>query len=490
MFHTLIFNIEGRSLSRNLGPYRIAHWLRNKNWDAEVIDYALHWKLDELQELVESRVTKNTKFFGFSFLFGEITETIQTFIVWLKLTYPNIPVISGSSTMPSKHIQVDYHIWGFAETAIDLLLKYLFSNGEQPRYSNMNDINVINGMDYPAYPLDNYSVSYQDRDFIQPWEFLAIETGRGCKFKCSFCTFPLLGVKGDHSTSSEAFERELKENWDRWGVKNYLIAEETFNDRPEKIAKFAKVVSSLDFDPWFSAFIRVDLLLTRKEERHMLKEMKVLGQFYGVESFNLPTAKAVRKGMAPERVKEGLLELKQFFSDSNKYRGTISLIHGAPYESLESLHTSLQWLVDNWKDQAARASPLAIPLDEDTQRHSDLSTSFAKHGYVSVPIDTLEKKHHNQPEALASVKQVAKRNLLWDNGEMDVVDAYEFSNFFQRTLRENNFKKTTFALPEFSGIGSTLEDKLTHTVNQVHSWQKEEFEWYELYKFKKLCWRK
>jgi len=490
MFHTLIFNIEGRSLSRNLGPYRIAHWLRGKNWDAEVIDYTLHWKLEELQELVKSRVTKDTKFFGFSFLFSQISDTLHSFMFWLKQTYPDIPLVSGSSSLPSRHIPVNYHIWGFGELAIETLLAYLFSNGEQPKSSTINNINVIDAVNYPAYPLSNYSVSYQERDFLQPWEFLAIETGRGCKFKCTFCNFTVLGVKTDHSTSADAFEKELKENWEKWGIKNYLISEETFNDRPDKIEKFAKVVNTLDFQPWFSAYIRLDLLLSRPNERQHLKDMNVLGQFYGIESFHPLSAKSVRKGMDPERIKEGLLDIKQFFSDTNKYRGTISLIHGAPYENVESLHSSLEWLVSNWKDQGARASPMGIPLDVSSQRPSDLSTSYSKYGYTPTTIEELEEKHPDSHNALAAVRKASAKNLLWDNGYMDIVDAFEFSDIFQKTLRENNFKKTTFALPEFSGINSTLEEKLTYTVNQVHSWQKEEFEWYESYKFKKLCWRK
>lgn len=487
MFHSLIFNVEGRSLSRNLGPYRIAHWLRSRNWDVEVIDYILHWSLEELQELVRSRVTKNTKFFGFSFLFSPWTDTVESFTTWLKITYPDITIISGSSGLPKRNITVDYHIWGFGEFALDNLLTYLFSNGKRPICENIDGLKVINGTSYPAYPLEDYSVSYEDRDFIQPWEFLAIETARGCKFKCSFCNFTVLGVKGDYSISAESFRKQLTENWEKWGVKNYLIAEETFNDNPSKISKFAKVISDLDFNPWFSAYIRLDLLISRKNERQMLKDMNVLGQFYGVESFHYPTAKAVRKGLATEKVKEGLIELKEFFSDTKKYRGTISLIIGAPLESKESFYSSIDWLVQNWKDQSTAAYPLGIPLKANNTRPSDLSNSYSDYGYEPISLKELELKHKNKDDIINIIKSKSN-NLIWKSPYMDIVEAYDIQKSFQKTIKNYNFKKTTFALAEFSGINSTLEDKLTHTANEVHGWQKEEFEWYNTYKLKKLCW--
>ena len=51
MNHCLVMNIEERSHTRSLGPYRIAHYMRQHGWDAEVIDYCAHWTQDELAEL-------------------------------------------------------------------------------------------------------------------------------------------------------------------------------------------------------------------------------------------------------------------------------------------------------------------------------------------------------------------------------------------------------------------------------------------------------
>lgn len=493
MNHCLIMNIEERSHTRSLGPYRIAHWLRDNGWDTEVIDYCAHWSHDELMELCLSRINDNTRFIGFSSLFTGWTNHMEIFSLFLKNYYPNIIQISGSSSLPNADMSaVDYHIYGFGEKALDVLLKYLFSNGEAPRATNYFNTQLIDASHYPAYPLKEYTVLYEERDYLQPWEFLSIETGRGCKFKCSFCNFSVLGVKGDYSTSQDSFEKQLNENYDRWGIKNYVIAEETFNDRTEKVEKFSQVVQRLNFEPWFAAYIRADLLISRKHEVEHLANMNVFGQFYGVESFNQKTSKAIKKGMDRGKMKEGLLKVKEYFEkNNNKYRGNISLIVGAPYETKESLYSSLDWLVDNWKTQSFTAYPLGIPI---YGRQSILSGSYSNNEYEEISAEELYQKHDKRyvdkvlkkNNIIKDNKILEKKWLMWKNKQMDVVEAFKIHDHMYDVMRKEKFKKSTFAVAEFSGKESTIDDKLKLDVNAVKTFRDEELQWVEEYKKKKL----
>ena len=76
---------------------------------------------------------------------------------------------------------------------------------------------------------------------------------------------------------------------------------------------------------------------------------------------------------------------------------------------------------------------------------------------------------------------------MWENEEMDVVDAYGMMFEFQDIMKKHNFKKSTFAVSEFSGKKATLEDKLKLTINDVKGWRSEEIDWIEEYKEKKLA---
>lgn len=500
MNHTLIFNVTGATSvwQRNHGAYRIAHWLRLNNWDVEVIDYALMWDFDDLVNLAKTRINKNTKFIGFSFLFDRWSdsETFTKFAIWLSTYYPDIVLISGSNMYPGKDSPVDYHVRGYGEVALVKLLTYLFSNGTKPRIMEYGAVKVVNADMYPAYPMEDYSVEYQDRDFLQPWEFLSIETARGCIFECTFCNHPLLGVKGDYSTSAAAFEKELKENWYRWGIKNYMTTEETFNDRPDKIEKLGKVVKGLDFEPWFTGYIRLDLLIARPDERKHLADMNFYGHYYGVETFNHETAKAFKKGMHPDKIKEGLLSLKEYYAQTGKYRGTVSLILGGPHEPIDSMYQTLDWLVANWNEHSVMPYPMYIPIGE-LARASELTRNYEKYGYKARDFSFFQEKYPNETYALDRIKNSRFESILWENEYLDVVQALNIHKHYMDTISEKEFKVQNFSMPKYTARkGSNnqdppMEDRLKLTVEEalaeLENGDKRQ-EWYDEYINKKLNW--
>ena len=104
MIKCLLFNVASGTNyvgnGRSVGVYRIAHYLRENNWDAEVIDFASAWSLDELKLLATSRIDKQTKFISFSHMFSVWSDTLEQFAFWLKETYPCIPLLSGSGISP------------------------------------------------------------------------------------------------------------------------------------------------------------------------------------------------------------------------------------------------------------------------------------------------------------------------------------------------------------------------------------------------------
>ena len=71
--------------------------------------------------------------------------------------------------------------------------------------------------------------------------------------------------------------------------------------RVEKITKFADVVEKLDFVPWFSAYIRADLLIARPRDREELLRMNLTGHYYGIETFNRESGKIIGKGYDTEK---------------------------------------------------------------------------------------------------------------------------------------------------------------------------------------------
>jgi len=450
MFNGLIFSISQFShLSRSLGAHRIAHYLREQGWDIEVVDWANWWTLEQLQEFARSRINQNTKFVAFSHLFSMWSDQMETFSAWIKSTYPEIKIISGSAVNPMfDSPAIDYYIQGYGEHAIVALLKYIVGNGPMPKFNlaasgGKKVISAIHS--YPAFPMRSLMVRYEDRDYIDSEEWLAIEFSRGCMFKCSFCNFPVLGVKGDYTRDAEDFELQMKDTHDRFGVSSYIVADETFNDRSEKIQKFADVVEKLNFVPWFSGYIRTDLLISKPQDREHLLRMNFLGHFYGIESFNTASARAVGKGMKSEKIQAGLLEVKKYFETHNRklYRANIGLIAGLPHETMTSLQQTFEWLQQHWQNQAFSLIPLDIPEDIFDNRPSDITLNYKKYGYRKISDQDLARleikyasalKEPNEYKRIALVKEL----MPWENEHMNVFDATKMVHDIMKTKIETN----------------------------------------------------
>ncbi len=384
--------ISYSSVHRSAGSHRIASFLRQHGLDIEVIDFAPSWKFEEFKELIRSRMTPTMKFVGLGAVFNMNTETLYRSFAWLKQTYPDVLLVTGSTDFYNLHfIPVDYMVVGYGELAILEILNGTAKYTEEIIDKNGNKRRTVYALKkYPAYPMRNLSIDYEKRDFLQPFESVTMETSRGCRFKCSFCTYSILGVKDDHTRCSDDFRDNLMRNYDNYGIHRYSISDETFNDHSEKIIKYADAVETLPFKPNFGGYIRADLLHTRPQDIEHLARMQFNGQFYGVESFHRPSAAAIGKGMDPVKIQQAILDTKDYFMKHNGYyKGTISLIAGLPHETEETLNETLRWCKENWKTNHLAVTPLIIASDHNNVKQSTLSATYEKQGYSLIDMEQI-----------------------------------------------------------------------------------------------------
>ena len=446
-------------LRRTLGSYRIASYLREQGWDIEVVDFVLGWSLEQLKEFTISRVTNKTVFVGFGSTFPIWSNTLLEYFKWVKTTYPHIKVIAGGQVSNLFKVEADWYIDGYGERALEELLKHITGTStERLKYQLWdNGRKIIKAnLDYPSFPMKSLRVRYEDRDFIRKDETLVVEIGRGCRFQCSFCNFPILGVKEDHTRDAEDYYEELQENYDKWGVTRYLVADETVNDYTEKLAKFASATRKLTFKPQMVCYVRADLLVSRPEDKDLMLEMGLIGHHYGIESMNHRTLKAIGKGMNPDKLMAGLLDARSYFKKNGVYRGQISLIAGLPYETPETLKQGIDWCKDNWKTETLVFSPLYIPSATGGDNASKLTDDWAKYGYRETSTDLYSEieKHYKGIPTQWGIGDALTNNtgLSWENDEWDVEKVSRLVAMFYLKDSVENFGPVIWSLGEWEEI--------------------------------------
>ena len=186
-------------------------------------------------------------------------------------------------------------------------------------------------------------------------------------------------------------------------------------------------------------------------ELDQLKRMGFIGHFYGIETFNHAAGKSIGKGMHPDKIKQGLLDIKNHFG--KKYRGTIGLIAGLPHETNQSLDEMETWLLNNWKGESIRYSPLYLT---ETRKDSILAENYEKYGYTKInqPVEDMKFVSRKKSDVMKT------QPIIWENEHMSFFDADQRTHNFKKN---KVFNETAYGLIQEDASFFELEDKLTLT---------------------------
>ena len=390
----LLTCLSGNLWQRSIGAYQLASFLRQHNISVQVIDFTDYFTTEELIAAVEKFTGSNTKIVGVSSTFyqnsspkedskkwiqgntGILPTNVREFLNYFKPKYPNIKLAlgGGNSCYFTNDSTFDVVVHGYAE---EVFLKYV--QGDKTIHPKIGPTSIING-DGQNFDVEHLRHSWLEQDLILPNETLPIEISRGCIFKCKFCNYPLNGKKKfDYLRSPDMIADELIENYERFGVTNYLFADDTFNDSTYKLEQLHKKITQLPFKINFTTYLRLDLLHAHREQIPLLKELGLKSAFFGIESLNARTAKFIGKGMDPEKVKEFLLELK-----NDIWKDDISMlctfIVGLPHEDISSTDKSFEWV----KSAGINSAWAPLYVNVDHRYKSDIAINYEKYGYEIV----------------------------------------------------------------------------------------------------------
>lgn len=420
------------------GIHRIATEIRKIGLTCQVINYMDWFTIEELYKLLPKYIGINTKVIGFSTTFwrqdpdrAEPIQIANLIIEYALERFPNIKIIAGGSEAHriagNNFKKIDAIFLDFPE---DILSKYLIAirdhtaipiETERCSISNANIYKTANS----AFDFNYSKIQYEPNDYVLPNSTVTLEVGRGCIFKCKFCSFKLNGKKKlDHIKCIDTLREELVDNYAKHNIQSYIMSDDTFNDSTDKLEILHALFTSLPFKIYFAAYLRLDLINAHREQIMLLKEMGLVGAFFGVESFHPKAASNIGKGLNPVIAKQLLYDLKHQYW-KNEVKITVGLITGLPYETVESYEETKKWIVDpsNLVDKIGIIPLYLTAPDERTGSElSEFDLNAAKYGFywsanspnwknMYGPIFTFEQAKKIRDELEVVCQQVNKSEI-------------------------------------------------------------------------------
>lgn len=398
--------------TRGYGAHRLANHLRLNGYTTLVIDFASAMSFETWKSICKYAISENTKMLGFSttwwpfrnpvtneairelLKFGHEDQDYQPGLIedfangksqrWINEArqYSSAlkVLLGGPKVNNYLDAPADHFVVGFGETqTIDLL--------SQPDRIWPKVIQHDRTAAKCDWSWNESQTLYTEADFIKRKEYLTLETSRGCRFACKFCSYPLIGQKNmmNYMKSKDALYRELMDNYERWGVTDYRVADDTFNDSTAKLEYLLDVTRRLPFQIRTRAYVRLDVIAVDHSHISMLKELGICYAWVGIDSLHPTASKIIGKGMSADRRKETLLAMKKEWGRQTEL--ICSYIIGLPGEPSTSVEKSFTWLTSvNSPVDKVEFIPLRLNPQQDdvfTER-SEFDLNYKKYGY-SIP---------------------------------------------------------------------------------------------------------
>jgi len=495
MFDVILFTdtAEFATKTRGYGTHRLASHIRSNGYSCIVIDFFSSIDYNLYKQILDLTVGPNTLVVGYSTTWlpykipglplqttdpgrsyrresdpeqfdklenSNLKGTLATAFAggtsdeWLqypKTINPKLKTVLGGTAiyMYMDIKTVDYYIIGLGETMIIDLLNSLSNRGKKRIFNTILDYD--SKAQAPVWDFRESKTQYTDYDFITSQETLSLEIGRGCRFKCTYCSYPLIGQKNvnDFLKYENIIREELLENYNKWGITRYYFMDDTFNDETEKLEMMLRVTRSLPFKISFWCYLRLDLLAIHPEQIPMLKELGLAQCYFGIETFHPEASKAIGKGMNPEKRKKALRMCKDIWGDSVNIQSGFMV--GLPFEGSDSIRETALYLADpNCPIDIPWIFPLTVVGgDHHISKYmykSEFDKNYAKYGYY-------------YPNKERFWEWYKKDNTDIDNFETADTVARENDNLVKsrRKLYKGDFYKASLLHPILSNRELTLK---------------------------------
>jgi radical SAM superfamily enzyme YgiQ (UPF0313 family) len=343
----------------------IAKILEDEGDNVTILDFAA----ETFDEKKLEDTVKSADFVGLTIVTSMLDNAIEL-VKMIKKTKPQIKVIIGGphcTLVPEKALadtKADICVQGDGEKVIThiknaILGKIAFSkipgiyyreNNKIKKGSPLKIIHDVDDIPFPSRDIVkkyNYGKEYNPK--IKKGEFTSIITGRGCPFKCKFCSRNSICMKTYRMRSAKNVLAEIKE-LNKEGYKYIAFVDDSFLCNKKQANEIFDGIINEQLDMKFIIFgVRVDAV-----DEELFKKMKKAGVthlYFGLESGN-----------------QDVLDFYNKKTTLNQTRYTVNLSHKIGFFNVGSFI-------------------LGAPIE--TKRHFERTIKFAK----KLPLDSVSFLH-------------------------------------------------------------------------------------------------
>jgi hypothetical protein len=379
-----------------LGPYQLAWHLRQHGYQVQVIDFIFRFSADEIFKLIKQHLTPKTQILGIGTMImphnpamAPVEKKFELVLKTIKKQYPNIKIIAGGSgamrwaRQHRNRTLFDYVFAGHAEDSTVAFFNHVYRGGPHVPFELEDGNKIVREsfkfLDIQPFNIEECSFRWHDSDHVQPGESLPLELGRGCVFKCRFCSYPYIGKKKrDFNKSMECVRAEIVDNYERFGVTTYYMLDDTFNADQERLTEFTDMVATLPFKIRYCTYLRPDLLYAHPDSIQRLKDSGLVGAYLGVETLDKEAADTIGKPWSGRHAREFIPHLvHNLWNDDVAVH--LGMIAGIPPQTHSSVMENNQWCIDNGLHRVSWHN-LGIVRDSFEEHRSEFDINAANYG--------------------------------------------------------------------------------------------------------------
>jgi len=329
-----------------LGIYLLAAIAREAGHDVQVLDLIAHGSLD-LQRAIDAA--------GRCDVVGVSANSLnwpsaRMVVDAVKEAFPRLPAVMGGihpTSFPDhvlRHSKADYLICGEGDHALPSLLAALAGRiplRDVPGLAWIED-GFLHCNPNPALGIDEISALPDPAYDLLPgdcYESLSVESSRGCRFSCTFCSTRFRGSW--RALPADLFVgrlERLQPQVDRTIYKAFSFIDDLFTFDAQRVIDIARRIDERAMDVWATLDARVTDII-KPGVAHAIEPM-VSQMLVGAECGYNEGLKAIRKGASVEIIERAAAVLHDI---GLAPRTVFSFIIGFPFETADDCRRTIEF---------------------------------------------------------------------------------------------------------------------------------------------------